>query len=158
MLDEAGFEGRVGAAEFGIPSAQYSEKVFLASRQFILRALAHPISGFEDVIRACYTQASRGSPQLLIRATWSAIETYHRSKSKRSMAMPSGLRIREEEICVSTGALIPLARHLKALLKQLSQSDPHAALQLQGFFDAAKPGLSLQDVMKAAKGDAMVVD
>lgn len=103
--NEAGYEARIGSLEYQIPSALYSERVFLRSRAFIDHALRHGVKGFEDDIFSLYV----AGPRLLVRAIYAAIDTV---KTSRSREAPQATSVRR----VSIGALPPLIRQIESLI------------------------------------------
>lgn len=103
--NEAGYEARVGSLEYQIPSALYSERVFLRSRAFIEHALRHKVSGFENDIISLYMTG----PCLLVRAIKAAIDTIESSRLRQSPSSTSDRR-------VSIGALHPLIRQIESLI------------------------------------------
>ena len=66
MVDEAGFEILMGSAESQVPSALYSEKVYVMSKDFIKTALTNAPQGLADVIQWLYLSSQPG-PHLLRR-------------------------------------------------------------------------------------------
>lgn len=66
MVDEAGFDVLIGSAESQVPSALYSEKVYVMSKGFIKSALTKAPHGLADVIQWLYLSSLPG-PHLLRR-------------------------------------------------------------------------------------------
>ena len=66
MIDEPGFDVLIGSAESQVPSALYSEKVYVMSKGFIKTALTSVPQGLADVIRWLYLSSQPG-PHLLRR-------------------------------------------------------------------------------------------
>ncbi len=66
MADEAGFDVLIGTAESQVPSALYSEKVYVMSKNFIKTALTNAPQGLVDVIQWLYLSSQPG-PHLLHR-------------------------------------------------------------------------------------------
>lgn len=121
--NEAGYEARIGSVEYQIPSALYSERVFLISRHFIERALTflstHPASGFAEVLAALYTSGSN----LLLRAVEEAINTVKYSRLKQASPSPTDRR-------VSKGALNPLIRQIEKLIALMPADQQQGATEL----------------------------
>lgn len=116
-FNEAGYEARVGSVEFQIPSALYSERVFLKSRSFIAQVLQHPVGGFEDDIKALYLSG----PSLLERAIAEAIKTVGISKRKETPPSPT-------DRAVSAGAIQPLRRQIENAVNLLSSTEKQKEL------------------------------
>ena len=116
MIDEAGFDVLIGSAESQVPSALYSEKVYVMSRGFIKTALTAAPHGLADVIHWLYLSSQSG-PHLLRRvlddskrllantATTSAMRTASGEMDERGFTRTK----------VSTGASILLKRHVEWL-------------------------------------------
>lgn len=64
--NEAGFDVLIGSAESQVPSALYSEKVYVMSKGFVKTALTHPPQGLTDVVQWLYLSSQPG-PRLLRR-------------------------------------------------------------------------------------------
>lgn len=60
ILDEAGFESLQDTIQSKHTSAQYSEKAFVLSRQFVKAALHSDPQGFSDIIHWLYLPACNG--------------------------------------------------------------------------------------------------
>ncbi|KAL4980740.1 hypothetical protein BDW66DRAFT_124684 [Aspergillus desertorum] len=90
FYNEAGYEGLAAEGRRVIESSQYTEKVFLMTRRFILHALEHPVRGFEDVLVWHYVPGPPSTrPQLLrkaIRDARAMIEHRHRTSEKSDEA------------------------------------------------------------------------
>ena len=66
MADEAGFDVLIGSEEAQLPSAMYSERVYVMSKVFIKTALTNPPHGLADIIQWLYLSSQPG-PHLLLR-------------------------------------------------------------------------------------------
>ena len=66
VVDEAGFDVLIGSAESQVPSALYSEKAYVLSKDFIKTALTNAPHGLADIIQWLYLP-SRPGPRLLLR-------------------------------------------------------------------------------------------
>ncbi|KAF2753335.1 hypothetical protein EJ05DRAFT_494856 [Pseudovirgaria hyperparasitica] len=109
--NEAGYESRAGTEETTIASKRYSERAYFRSQGFIVHALTHPVSGFEDVIQWLYLDTEPGSPKLLDHAIEACRKAITESEAAESPLEVDGLRK------ISAGAVIQLRRQLDSLEK-----------------------------------------
>lgn len=66
MADEAGFDVLIGSEGAQLPSAMYSERVYVMSKVFVKTALSNPPLGLADIIQWLYLPSQPG-PRLLLR-------------------------------------------------------------------------------------------
>lgn len=124
MIDEAGFDVLIGSAESQVPSALYSEKVYVMSKGFIKTALTTVPQGLADVVRWLYLPSQPG-PHLLRRViddskNLLADITTTSAVGSTSGKMDKGLLYGAQ---LSTGASILLRRNVEWLEDFLTRHD-----------------------------------
>ncbi|KAI9371857.1 hypothetical protein BJX61DRAFT_484499 [Aspergillus egyptiacus] len=116
FYNEAGYEALAAEDSRRVEASQYSERAFLMTRNFILHALNHGVSGLEDILAWNYLPASPSiRPQLLRRAIQGAlakIEHHNRTSSEQSDQGPSPSMPSSR---LSLGAVAILKRHIADL-------------------------------------------
>ena len=124
MVDEAGFDVLIGSAESQVPSALYSEKVYVLSKGFIKTALTNPPQGLTDVIQWLYLSSQPG-PHLLRRVLDDAKKLL--ANTKNSGADGGASQEKEERgfgrAKLSTGASILLQRSSDRLEELMERDD-----------------------------------
>ncbi|KAL4907980.1 hypothetical protein BDW74DRAFT_148341 [Aspergillus multicolor] len=115
FYNEAGYENLAAEGSRCIEASQYTEKVFLMTRSFILRALEHPVRGLEDVLAWNYVPGST-RPHLLRTAIEKARQMIERHDSTSKHLDPDPLA---SALCsrLSLGGVVMLQKHLGALEK-----------------------------------------
>ena len=138
MLDEAGFDVLIGSAESQVPSALYSEKVYVMAKGFIKTALTNAPHGIADIVNWLYLSRQPG-PQLLRRVLDDAKKlltntTYTSSTNNNTISTASSAisntTMDERGFArakLSTGASILLQRHVDWLEDFMRRNDGHSA-------------------------------
>ncbi|KAL4878665.1 hypothetical protein BJY04DRAFT_195362 [Aspergillus karnatakaensis] len=115
FYNEAGYEAFAVEDTRHLESSQYTEKVFVMTRRFILHALENPIRGLEDALIWHYLpDPSSTRPGLLHRAIEEAsrmIEHYDRVSVQAKQEPPASLFCSR----LSLGAVVMLKKHVNAL-------------------------------------------
>ena len=116
MVDEAGFDILIGSAESQVPSALYSEKVYVMSKGFIKTALTNAPQGLADIVQWLYLSSQPG-PHLLHRVLDDskklAANTTTRSLDDSADVSTSDEKERNfNRTKLSTGAAILLQRNI----------------------------------------------
>ncbi|RDW86862.1 ubiquitin-conjugating enzyme E2 [Aspergillus mulundensis] len=113
FYNEAGYESLAAEGSRCIEASQYTEKVFLMTRRFILRALEHPVSGLEDVLAWNYVPGST-RPRLLGKAIQRARQMieHHDCPSEQIDQDPAASAFCSR---LSLGGVVMLQKHLSAL-------------------------------------------
>ena len=114
--DEAGFDVLIGSAESQVPSAVYSEKVYVMSKAFVKTALSAPPQGLEDVVGWLYLTPSPHGPTLLHRVVEDSRRLLPENMNVASASGETSLAEKPSpSIKLSAGALIVLRRNLASL-------------------------------------------
>ncbi|KAL5340128.1 hypothetical protein BJX70DRAFT_387557 [Aspergillus crustosus] len=118
FYNEAGYESLAVEDSRAVESSQYTEKVFIMTRKFILHALENPVPGLEDVLIWYYLcDPSTLRPGLLDKA----IQEAHRMIEHHDRTSAHGSRGDQQasSFCsrLSLGAVVVLQKHIKALGK-----------------------------------------
>ena len=113
---------RLGSTESKVPSAVYSERSFLKSRRFILRALQSTVAGFEQELEVMYLQETANAPMLLARALYDGVVVICKNRSKSSSASRAlDVNSAGADRVMSFGATIALERTVNELLSCMRQ-------------------------------------
>ena len=113
MADEAGFDVLIGSEETQLPSAMYSERVYVMSKVFIKTALTNPPRGLADIIQWLYLSSQPG-PHLLRRVFDDSRKLLDNNTTVNTDGSASG-EMGDGGFTVarlSTGASIVLKRHV----------------------------------------------
>ena len=113
MADEAGFDVLIGSEEAQVPSAMYSERVFVLSKVFVKIALTSPPRGLADIIQWLYLSSQPG-PHLLLRVFDDSRKLLDNNATVNADGSASG-EMGERGFTgarLSTGASILLKRHV----------------------------------------------
>ena len=113
MTDEAGFDVLIGSEEARVPSAMYSERVYVMSKVFVKTALTNPPLGLADIIQWLYLPSQPG-PRLLLRVFDDSKKSLDNSTTVDADGSASG-GMGERGFMgarLSTGASILLKRHV----------------------------------------------
>ncbi|KAJ0423734.1 hypothetical protein BJY00DRAFT_43796 [Aspergillus carlsbadensis] len=118
FYNEAGYEILASEDNKRVESLQYTERVFIMTRRFILQALQNPIHGLTDVLFWYYLpDSSPNCPQLLERVIKEAVQMIQHSSGtppdgdcRKPMASEFLPRL-------SLGAVVVLRKHVNALQK-----------------------------------------
>ena len=129
LVDEAGFDILVGSAESRVPSALYSEKVYVMSKAFIKTALTTAPHGLVDVIQWLYLSSQPG-PHLLSRVLGDSKKLLADENTTKAVGTTSGV-IDEDAFTpakFSTGASILLRRHVEWLGDFMTRDEEEVAV------------------------------
>ena len=124
MADEAGFDVLIGSAESQVPSALYSEKVYVMSKGFIKTALTNAPQGLADVIQWLYLSSQPG-PHLLHRVVDDSKKLLTSTSTTSVVGSASG-EMDERGFArakLSTGASILLRRNIEGLEDFMTRND-----------------------------------
>lgn len=115
----------VGSEEARVPSALYSEKVYVMARSFLRTALSSPLQGIDDIIRWLYLSSQPEGPHLLRRVVEDskALLPDARIGSSNNLLINGHNAGITEPAKISTGALILLRKNLDWLSEYLSQNE-----------------------------------
>lgn len=109
-VDEAGFDVLTGSAESQVPSALYSEKVYVMSKGFIKSALSNAPQGLADVVQWLYLSSQPG-PQLLRRV----LDDSKKLLTNTTIKSAEIDEVESTRAKLSTGASILLRRNVEWL-------------------------------------------
>ena len=114
MADEAGFDVLIGSEEAQLPSAMYSERVYVMSKVFVKTALTNPPHGLADIIQWLYLSSQPG-PHLLLRVFDDSRKLLDNNTTVNTDGSGTSGEMGERGFTVarlSTGASIVLKRHV----------------------------------------------
>ena len=124
MADEAGFDVLIGSEEAQVPSALYSERVYVMSKVFVKTALTNPPHGLADIIQWLYLSSQPG-PYLLLRVFDDSRQLLDNNSTVIADGSASG-EMGERGFTgarLSTGASILLKRHVDWMENFMKQHD-----------------------------------
>lgn len=124
MADEAGFDVLIGSAESHVPSALYSERVYVMSKGFIKTALTNAPRGLADVVQWLYLSSQPG-PHLLRRVVDDSKKLLTSTTTTSAVGSASG-EMNERGFTrakLSTGASILLRRNVEGLENFVTRND-----------------------------------
>lgn len=124
MADEAGFDVLVGSAESQVPSALYSEKVFVMSKGFIKTALTNAPQGLADIVQWLYYSSQPG-PRLLRRVVDDSKKLLANMITTSAVGSASGEMDERgfTRATLSTGASMLLRRNVEWLENFMTRND-----------------------------------
>ena len=124
MADEAGFDVLIGSEEAQVPSAMYSERVYVMSKVFVKSALTNPPCGLADIIQWLYLSSQSG-PHLLLRVFDDSRKLLDKNTTVIADGSASG-GMGERDFTaarLSTGGSILLKRHVDWMENFMKEHD-----------------------------------
>ena len=118
----------VGSEEARVPSALYSEKVYVMAKSFLKTALSSPLQGIDGIIRWLYLSSQPEGPHLLRRVVEDseALLPDAQTRGRNNGSADGNNAGITGPAKISTGALMLLKKNLDWLSEYLSQDEGNA--------------------------------
>ena len=124
--DEAGYEALAGSQDYKLSALQYSERVVVMSKGFIVHALSYEIAGLSDILAWLYKSSARQGPELLKSVIDDAVRILRYSERARKREELEAQNTKEVDAMhvdeveakprrLSSGAMVMLRKYIQAM-------------------------------------------